>query len=251
MSLRAHLASVPADLAEALDETYRSTLDHFLKEEPDDAQVDAGRFSEAALRYLEWKMTGKYTPIDGTSNPNRKNVVNAARNDTALAPTLRAQVPQAIELVMDFRNNRNAAHLGSIDANSMDAGCVVQNVSWIMGEIARLESNKSTAEVQSMLDRLAERHFPVIQKIGDTPIVLATSMTAADKALVLLHQHGAPVPIQKLREWAEYQNSTLWRREVIGGLKKAKKVHVDASGNVHLLRPGQEMAEQLLLAAAA
>lgn len=250
MSIRPHLASAPADLAGALDDTYTSTLDHYLKDEPDDAQVDAGRFCEAALRYLEWKMTGKYTAIDGKNKPNRKKVVDAARNDTALPPTLRSQVPQAIELVMDFRNTRKSAHLGSIDANNMDAACVVQNVSWIVGEIARLESNKSTAEIQTMLNRLAERHFPTIQKIEGMPIVLDTSMTAADKALVLLHQHGGPVPIQTLREWAEYQNSTQWRREVIGGLKKAKKVHADAAGNVHLLRPGEVEAEQLLLAAA-
>lgn len=251
MSIRAHLAGVPADLAKALDDTYRSMLDHFLKEEPDDAEVDAGRFCEAALRYVQWKMTGTYTPIDGKSKPNRKQVVQAARQDTRLPPTLRAQVPQAIELVMDFRNNRNSAHLGSIDPNTMDAGCVVQNVSWVIGEIARLESNKPTADIQTMLDRLADRHFPVIQNVDGTPIVLDTSMTAAQKALVLLHQHAAPVPMQTLREWAEYSNSTQWRRDVIGRLKKAKKVHVDAAGNVHLLRPGEVAAEELLLAAAA
>jgi len=251
VSLREHLPGVPPDLAEGLDGTYRSMLDHFLKEEPDDAQVDAGRFCEAALRYLEWKMTGSYTVIDGKSKPGRKQVVQAAREDTTLAPTLRAQVPQAIELVMDFRNNRNSAHLGSIDPNAMDAACVVQNVSWIMGEIARLESNKPTAEIQTMLNRLAERHFPLIQKIDGRPIVLDPSMTAAAKAVVLLHQQGAPVPMNTLREWAEYGHSTKWRREVIGGLEKVKKVHVDRAGNVHLLRPGEAAAEEILLTAAA
>lgn len=251
MSLRVHLRSIPADLAQALDDTYRSMLDHHLKEEPDDAQVDGGRFCEAALRYLEWKITDKYTAIDGKSAPNRKRVVQAAQQDTTLPPTARAQVPQAIELVMDFRNNRNAAHLGSIDPNSMDSSCVVQNVTWVMGEIVRLESGKSTVEIQTLLNRLAERHIPLIQKIDGTPIVLDPSMAAADKALVLLHQTGEPVPVQTLRQWAEYRNSTQWRRKVIAGLEQAKKAHVDAAGNVHLLRPGEAAAEDILLAATA
>lgn len=247
MSLRDHLPDVPDDLAEALDETYRDVIDHYVKDEPDDAQVDAGRFCEAALRYLEWKMEGKYTPVDGKSKPNRKAVVHAAQQDVNLEPTLRAQVPQAVELIMDFRNNRNSAHLGSLDANNMDASCVVQNASWVIGEIARIESNESTDEIQGLVDRLAERHIPLVQSIGDTPIVLDPKMSARNKALVLLYQEGGPVPIQTLREWAEYTHTTNWRSNIIGGLQKEKLVHLDKDDKVHLLRPGEDEAQKVLL----
>ncbi len=115
-------------------------MGHFLKGEWDDAQVDAGRFCDAALRYLEFRMTGSFTPIDGKSKPNRKTTVNKARQDTALPPSLRSQIPQSVELTMDFRNNRNSAHLGNIDANKLDATTVVQNVTWIIEEIVRLET---------------------------------------------------------------------------------------------------------------
>src|SRR3954471_20385375 len=110
IDLTPHLASLPHDLAEALNSTYRDVMGHFLREEWDDAQVDAGRFCEAALRYLEFKMVGTFTPIDGKSKPDRKTTVNKAKQDTALAPSLRAQMTQSIELTMDFRNNRNSAH---------------------------------------------------------------------------------------------------------------------------------------------
>jgi hypothetical protein len=68
---------LPSDLADALETQYRNLLDHYLKEEWDDAQVDAGRFSEAVLRVIEWHMTGSYTPI-GRSSPSRKQVVQQA-----------------------------------------------------------------------------------------------------------------------------------------------------------------------------
>lgn len=248
-NLRSHLASVPSDLTKALDQSYSATIDHYVKEEWDDAQVDAGRLCEAVLRYLEWKMEGSYTAIDGKKKPNRKTVVSAALNDTALPATLRAQVPQGVELVTDFRNNRNSAHLGDIDANKMDCACVVQVTTWIVGEIVRLETNKPVAELQAVLDQLAERHVPLVQKVGDQPVVLAPDMGAADRAIVLLYQHGTAVPIQRLRDWAEYGNSTRWRDRVIKGLQRKKFVHVSKGGEVSLLHPGEQEAQKLLLAA--
>jgi hypothetical protein len=241
-----HLQSLPADLADAIGDTYRNVMDHFLKGEWDDAQVDAGRFCEAALRYLEWKMTGKFTAIDGTSKPNRKNTVNKAQQDASLPPSLRAQMPQSIELTMDFRNNRNSAHLGNIDANKMDATCAVQTVTWMVGEIVRLETQKPPAEVQRLLDQLAERHIPLVQTVNGRPIILDPHMEAGDKALVLLYQQAKPVPIHTLRQWADYGNSSRWKNTVIKGLEKKRHVHVD-NGDITLLIPGEARAQKLIL----
>lgn len=249
MSIRGHLTGLPTDLADALDHTYRDVIDHYLRGEPDDAQVDAGRFCEAALRYLEFKMTGKYTMIDGKSKPNRKKVVNDALQDTSLEPTLRAQVPQGVELVMDFRNNRNSAHLGKIDANDLDASCVVQNVTWVIGEIARIESNDSPAAIQALLDSLAQRHVPLVQVINGRPIILDPAMRAEQRVLIVLYQSEGPVPMGTLREWADYRNSTRFRVKIVGGLEKQKRVHVDKDGSVQLLRPGEVEAQRILLEA--
>lgn len=246
--IQSHLAGLPLDLSAALEETYQDIIDHFMREEWDDAQVDAGRFSEAVLRYLEWKSSGTFTPIDGKRKPNRSKVIAAARNAVVLAPTLRAQVPQAVELMMDFRNNRNTAHLGSIRPNKMDAACVTQNATWVVGEIIRLESDRSVQEIQAFLDQLAERHIPLVQRVGETLVVLNAALSAAEKALVLLYQNGAAVPLNTLRQWAEYSNTTQWRKLVIDRLHKDKLIHLDASGLVHLLRPGELRAQQILLA---
>jgi hypothetical protein len=86
-----HLSCLPTELAHAVETQYRNLLDHYLKEEWDDAQVDAGRFSEAVLRVIQWHMTGSYTPIDGRSSPSRKQVLTQAAQNTNLPPTLRLQ----------------------------------------------------------------------------------------------------------------------------------------------------------------
>jgi hypothetical protein len=247
-----HLASLPRDLGEALVSTLTQTIQHGVMLEWDDAQVDAGRFCEAALRYLEFKMTGEYTAIDGKQKPDRKKTLNLARNDSSLTePSLRAQMPFAIELVMDFRNNRNSAHLGNIDANKMDGACVMQNVSWMAGEIARIESRRPVQEVQEALDRLAERHIPLIQAVGEDRVFLDDSFEAAERALVLLYREGKPVPVQTLRRWASYTNSSRWRTTVLKGLLKRKMIYIDGNDNVSLLWPGEAEAQRLLLDSAA
>jgi hypothetical protein len=248
LDLTPHLTTVPNDLAAALNSTYREVMGHFLREEWDDAQVDAGRFCEAALRYLEFKMTRSFTPIDGKSKPDRKATVNKAKQDTALAPSLRAQMTQSIELTMDFRNNRNSAHLGNIDANKMDAATAVQNVTWMVGEIVRLETQKPPTEVQRLLDQLAERHVPLVQTVNDRPIVLQPKMDAGNKVLVILYQRAKPVPVRKLQAWVGYVNGTRWRDTVLRGLQKKALIHVE-NDEVTLLYPGEAAAQKLVLEA--
>lgn len=246
MKLDEHLASLPSELASALESTFLAAVDHFLKQEWDDSQVDGGRFAEAVLRYLQWKHKGSFTPIDGRSKPNRKSVVNKASQDASLPSSLRTQVVQAVELVMDLRNNRNSAHLGHLDANRLDAQTVVQLNQWILAEIVRLETQADPREVQSLVDDLAQPYVPLIQQIGDRPVVLDPQMAAADKALVLLYQSGGMSTVGTLREWAEYANSSRWRTQVLAGLARAKKIQVQGE-TVHLLHPGEAQAQELLV----
>jgi hypothetical protein len=250
VSLRDHLRGLPKELAEAIESEYKSIVDHSIKQEWDDAQVDAGRFSEAALRYLEYRLSGSYTVLDGKSSPNRKSVVGAARQDVALPSSLRQQVPQCIELMMDFRNSRNAAHLGAIDANRLDASCVGQLASWTMAEIVRLETAEESDQIQATLDQLAERQIPIVHTVGERPIVLDAGMGAQQQALILLYTRRRPVAVATLRNWVSYQNASRWRK-VLQPLVQAKDVFIDDDDFVHLLPPGERRAQSFLLEARA
>jgi hypothetical protein len=243
------LTSLPTELAVAIEKQYQNVMEHFLLSEWDDAQVDAGRFAEGALRALQWHMKGRYTPMDGKSKPNRKVVVGDAVQDTSLEPSLRLQVPQALELILDFRNNRNVAHLGGVDANKLDATCVVQLTSWVMAELIRLDTDLDAQDVQAIIDRLAERHIPVIEMVGDRPVIIDGQLPAGDRALVLLYNHNGPVSIGQLRDWTEYRNTSRWAKEVLPGLSRQRLIHVE-DGYVHLLTPGSIEAERLVALAA-
>ncbi|HVE81172.1 MAG TPA: hypothetical protein VNA68_03515 [Candidatus Dormibacteraeota bacterium] len=239
------LATLPDDLSTNLEQEFAKVRTHFLLQEWDDLQIDAGRFCEAVLRVVEWKISGSFSPIDGKSKPNRKTVVNTARATAALDPTLRSQVISATELVMDFRNNRNSAHLGRIDPNSIDGITVFQIVSWIMGEIIRLESGLPAVDIQKVLDNLAERPIPIVYRIDGVPVVLSSKLPAKDIALVLLYDSPDPVPAAQLFKWSQYSHITRWRATVLKPLISDRFLYV-TEGIVHILPPGMRRAEEVI-----
>ena len=249
MTLRTHLAGLPAELADAVEAEYLHLVEHMTKSEWDDAQVDAGRFCEAVLRVIEWHTADAYTPIDGKNRPDRKKVVNAVAKNTTLPSSLRLQIPQCVELMMDFRNTRNAAHLGNVDASRTDATCVAQLATWVTCELVRLETQRPPSEVQTLIDQLSARHVPLVQIVNGRPVLLNPSLSAEERAVVILQQQARPVQVDELRRFTEYGNTTRWRRTIIPGLVKKRWAFVDDDDNAHLLEPGAAVADKLILAA--
>jgi len=236
---------LPGVLAKHLDQEFSNIQAHYALGEWADLLVDAGRFGEAVLRLLEWKMRGTFTPVDGKSKPGRSVVVNSARQDLSLQPSVRLQVVAALELVLDFRNNRNAAHLGDIDPNEIDAITVFRLASWIMGEIIRLESNLKSAEITALLSVLAQRPIPLIHHINGRPIVLSSKVDSKDTILVLLYDSPTPQPVGTLFKWTQHSHITRWRATALKPLVAAKMIFIE-NGVVHLLPPGVIRAEKVI-----
>ncbi len=118
-----------------------------------------------------------------------------------------------------------------------------------MGELVRLETEKDATDVQAVLDGLSERQIPVIEMVESTPVILSTSLSAAEQALVLLYHSEGAVDSLTLRKWVGYGNTTRWRDKVIRQLRSERKIHVDEGDRVHLLMPGRVKAEKIILAA--
>ncbi len=245
--LEGYLTKLPEELRNVLESEFSSLAEHISLGEWDDAEVDAGRYSEAVLRVLEWQMDGAYTPIDGQQKPNRKKVVNKASNDTALAPSMRFQIPALTELLMDFRNNRNAAHLGNIDPGSIDGSTVHQMASWILAELVRIYGKATQQETQAILDELAMRPIPLVYEVADTKLVLSNSFSTKDKVLLLLSSEGGVADDMTLAKWCEYKNSTRFRSSILKKLAIEKMVYIEGR-RVHLLPPGSIRASEIGIA---
>ena len=169
MHLTKLLTNLPAELSEAIGQEYEKLVEHSLREEWDKLELHAGRMCEAVLRVLEWHINPArtFTPLDGHSKPNRKVVVAKAARATALDQSLRFQVPQIVEIIMDFRNNRNVAHLGGVNPSKLDGQTIVQLANWVVAELVRLESSIALEDIQQLVDQFAERPVPIVYRIGD------------------------------------------------------------------------------------
>ena len=221
MRLNKHLASLPPELAEALEREFSKLRDRYGRQDWEPGQLNGGKFAESVFRYVEWCDSRNYTPLG--KQVRRKTIINRVASNTTLAESVRLQIPVVAELIADVRNKRDVGHLrGSVSVNGMDANLVMACASWLLAEIARLESGVSPAKAQQMVDSLVERRVPIIEEIDGEPVVLNTKLNAISRVLVLLYKkHPERVPLKILQSWVKYQNVTQFRSLLVDKLREA------------------------------
>ena len=241
-SLRGILPSIPEAIADALANEFAEMESRFARRDWGPAELNGGRFAEAVLRFLEWSVSGGYTPI-GTQI-NREQILNRVKNNTSLADGLRFHVAKCSEILMDIRNKRDVAHLGNaISVDEMDAQLVMTLASWALAEIIREAGGLSAQDAQSIIVRLSSRRFPLVEEVGGDLVVLCTDLSASEKALVALyHLHPDPMNITALRKAIDYTNSTQFRA-IIRQQTKAGITYVKED-NVFLTSKGVTWVEK-------
>jgi len=185
VSLRNALPDIPSDIVDALETEFRHLESRFARRDWGPAEMNGGRFAEAVLRFLEWQESGgRYTPIG--SQLNRQAILDRVRSNASMPDGLRFHVAKCTEILMDIRNKRDVAHLGAvIDVDKMDAHLVIRIAAWTLAEIIRGESNLSAQDAQDLIDRLSARHIPLVEEVGGDLIVVATSLSARKRALII------------------------------------------------------------------
>ncbi len=211
--LTQHLSNLPNDLVTSLQTEFQKLHQQYFLGKWEPAQLNGGRFGEAVLRIVEHKDTNAFTPV-GTQL-NRKQIVNHAAQNTALSKSLRLQIPILAELVMDFRNDRNVGHLGTIDVNEMDSTFVLNAANWIVAELIRLETQMSPAAAQAEIKKIIERKVPIVEEIGGRLKCLNPKLDAKTKVVVFCYQkYPETISLDNLVDWTEYTNKGVLRKQL-------------------------------------
>jgi len=167
------------------------------------AEVEAGRFCEAAFRILEESTAGSFTPIGKMLDTDRviSRLANIPRG--AHPDSVRLHIPRALRLVYDIRNQRDAAHLADgIDPNLQDATLVVSTLDWILAELIRVYHNIPADDAQRIVEDLVTKMVPVIQDFDGFLKVLNPSLRVSEHCLVLLYNRGGQgATFEDLRSW--------------------------------------------------
>jgi len=176
------VASFTPRLVDELLDAYTEAKEHFYLGGLRLSEVEGGRFTEAALRLLEERTTGTYTPL-GTQLDSEGIAKRLANLPAGSYPdSVRLHIPRALRVVYDVRNTRDAAHLADgIDASVQDATIVVGILDWVMAELVRMHHNVDSARAHAMVIDLVTRRAPVIQEFDGFLKVLRPELPAGDR----------------------------------------------------------------------
>jgi hypothetical protein len=212
--LSQHLNNLPNVLVNALQIEFQKLHEQYFLGHWEPSQLDAGRFAEVVLRIVELKDISTYTAIG--KQINRLKIVQSAEKNTALVDSFRFHIPRLAGLILDFRNNRNVGHLGTIDVNEMDSAFVLSGANWLVAELIRLETQMNPADAQAEIKRIIERKVPVVEEVGGRLKCLDPRLDAKQKSMVFCYQkYPEEISLDNLVDWTEYSNKGVLRKQML------------------------------------
>jgi len=184
------LSSIPQDLADRLVVEYIEIKKRYSVNDWGPGQLKGGRFAEAVLRIFQQLLGRPITPL-GTDIPaqEKTSILNAVQNHPTLDEHVRQKIVPLTRLLLDFRNNRDSAHLGGFDANGMDTLFVMTSATWILCELVRVYGGYSMPDAQKIVDGFAVKELPVIMEVDGDAFITRHDLTAKQEVLVLLSKY--------------------------------------------------------------
>jgi hypothetical protein len=239
LTLDAALASVPKMFRQRLIDAYLSVKKNCLEARYDAAGMATGKVCEVALRLLQSKVLGTFTPF-GT---RITNYADECRRLTVAPVTAgneseRAVIPRALVFLYTMRNKRGIGHVGGdVDANVIDVATMARTADWIICELIRINHGLSLEEAQDIVDSLSVRQLPSIWEVAGKKRVIKDGLKAKDQALLLLYSCvDSSVLVEDLCQWIEYSNPSIFKK-LIGELHKERFLEFDKETESVTLSP--------------
>src|SRR5262245_41861613 len=181
------ISGIPSELNTKLFEEYLEIKKRFAMNDWGPGQLKGGRFAEVVLRIYQHFLGEAVTPF-GTDIPaaDKTRVLNRLQGAGAVDAHVRQKTVPLVRLLLDFRNNRDAAHLGGFDANSMDTLFVMTSATWILCEFVRVYGGYAMSKAQEIVDGLSAKEYPVIIERDGELFIARHDLKAKQQVLVLL-----------------------------------------------------------------
>ncbi len=185
------ISCLPNTLNEKLVEEYLEIKKRFSMNDWGPGQLKGGRFAEVMLRIFQHFLGGAITPF-GADIPaaEKTRILNAVQSHASINDHIRQKTVPLTRLLLDFRNNRDVAHLGGFDANSMDALFVMTSATWILCELVRVYAGMSMQQAQQVVNQLAVKDYPVVFEQSGEVFVARHDLSAKQEVLVLLTKNA-------------------------------------------------------------
>jgi hypothetical protein len=189
MTTKLKLGTIPSEVIEALQGEYLEIKKRYALNDWGPGQLKGGRFAEAVLRALQHLLGAPITPL-GTdiTATGKEKILNAVKIHPAIDDHVRQKVVPLTRLLLDFRNNRDSAHLGGFDANDMDTLFVTTAATWIFCELIRVYGGYQMPDAQRIVDGLAVKDYPVLMEFDGDTFITRPDLSAKQEVLVVLNK---------------------------------------------------------------
>ena len=186
------IGGVPTELSTRLIEEYLEIKKRFVMNDWGPGQLKGGRFAEVVLHIYQHLLGQTVTPF-GTDIPaaEKTRILNTLQSAGTIDAHIRQKTVPLVRLLLDFRNNRDAAHLGGFDANSMDTLFVVTSATWILCELVRVYGGYAMHEAQQIVDGLSAKEYPVIIERRGELFIAHHDLRPKQEVLVLLTRNAS------------------------------------------------------------
>lgn len=214
----------------------------------EDSIAKMGKFVEAALKAVckHASVTvgsGKAFKVDGAIN----GLGGLARD--SFHESVRLTIPRACRFIYDIASNRGGRHdADEVDPNKMDATALLSTGSWVMAELVRYSQKGSlhADEAEQMVTALTERHSLVVETVDGRAYFHIDGKSARQVAILSLWQQH-PKRMSKAEIAAAVIRNGFNRKDAMTALSRIMcVVDDDGAGNLRLLDPGLQEAEELM-----
>jgi hypothetical protein len=229
-----NLRGIPNELSEKLIEEFLEIKRHFSRHHWGASQLNGGRFAEVVLRIFQHLLNEQVTAF-GTDIPNTKktSILNAVQSHTTIDDHVRQKTVPIVRMLLDFRNNRDSAHLGGFDANSIDTVFVMTGASWVLCELLRVYCDIPMDRAQNIVDGLAVKEYPGLMEFEGELYIARHDLKPHEEVLVCLYGFGK-TDYQYLFSKSRQRNTTRFR-EMLEKLILEK--YVGIKGDEYFLMP--------------
>lgn len=241
------LTGIPTPIAAKLIEEYTDVKKRFAMNDWGPGQLKGGRFAEAVLRAYQHLLTDAVTPF-GTDIPavEKTRILNRVQTDGSIDEHVRQKTVPLVRLLLDFRNNRDVAHLGGFNANGMDTMFVMTSATWILCEFTRVYGGYPMPEAQELVDGLSVKEYPVIIERSGELFIARHDLDSKQEILVWLMRNPTASRATLETKVGDTNKSRVGRR--LKEMVDNKLIGLAANGDYFIMPRGQALvtAEALL-----
>jgi len=187
-----NLKNIPQELQTRLLEEYKDAKRLYILNEARSSGLNSGRFAECVLRILQNQLDGSYTPF-GTDivAAEKTRILNRVTQHINIDPHIRQKVTSLVRILLDFRNNRDIAHLGGFNPSYMDVHFIISCVKWIMAELLRVYGDYTPTEAEKIVSSITIHNYPIMFNVDGEDFISNDKLKSKDEILVILYINSA------------------------------------------------------------